>query len=233
ALTDFYRQQQERDEDYLEDRAKAEEDFQEDTQQREQSFQDRLRRIWEQARISILEAASRLDASAVIEQQRRRDMEMREQQEDRYKERDERLKAFEEQRADQEAQYQKQRQRQQQEFNLRLQREDQDRSLRLQRQYEDYRLQDQRRQEDFNARIHQLIQHNNIMQSITEVGYSNMRASWRGLLDWMNANMGMFHFPTNNTQYSGVHGVGGGGSGKQLTPLAVGTPRLLSDGIVY
>src|SRR5690606_4727371 len=146
------------------------------------------------------------------------------------KERDERLKAFEEQRADQEAQYQKQRQRQQQEFNLRLQREDQDRSLRLQRQYEDYRLQDQRRQEDFNARIQQLIAHNNVMQSITEVGLSTIRLTWnhrRGALNSDTSASMSGRFPTNGVQYGGVYGVGGGGSGKQLTPHATGTPRWL------
>jgi hypothetical protein len=193
-----------------------------------EDYQVQVARIARDGRISALESASRLDARAVFETQRRTRTQLQDMAEDfardrarrledlnlqladlvdnQTKQREQRQRDFAQQLADQDAQYALQRARKKDDFDRQLALEAQDRTLNLARQAEDYRIQDLRRQEDFNRRISQLVAHNQTVQNIVNSGAAAIQFSWQYL---MNSLTSMTQ--TTATQTTTVMGAGYGG----------------------
>lgn len=216
---DFAKSQRRAEEDYLLSRAEAEENYREETLQREAEHQDKLAKIIADARIAILEAASRLDARAVFEEQRRRDAALRDANDSNNKEREARQKRYDEEMEDQAAQYARQRERALEDYQEQIRRDDEERALRAQREQQDYdlqryrqeqqyALQDQRRQEDQARQIVQMYNQfkgiemvvDNGMKTITGIFGENITKMVNDVINMRNA-------------WNVSGGAGGGGSG--------------------
>lgn len=228
ANEDFQRSALRSAEDYYDTRAKQERDYQQDALERQQDLQDKLAQIISDSRIKILEAAARLDARGVFEEQRRRDQQIADTREDAQKEQSQRAQAFAQQLADQREQYEKQRQRAEEDFALRIRREDAQRVLQAQRQVQDdalqderqrrsYALQDQRRLEDFARQIVSLASHYVSLSNIQNAYQSIMQQSWGSFLANMAAQVNPMNlrggYGGGGSTYSGSGGGGGGTSG--------------------
>jgi hypothetical protein len=159
-----------------------------------------LRKIYEEGRINILEAAARLDARGVFEAQRRMQQQIREAMEravlegrdrgqqvreriaeidrERQAAREERWKAFKEQLQDEAEQERIRAQRRAQDFMIQLRRENEDRALRLRRQQEDFAIEDALRRQEFNRRVMQTMMQNEAIANIVRGGLNFVQGAF-------------------------------------------------------
>jgi hypothetical protein len=241
---DFAKSQGRAEEDYLDARAKAIRDFQEDQQAAEKEHGDRLKKIMDDSRIGILEAAARLDARGVFEQQRRRNQALNEATEDFKKEREQRAKNFQQQLDDQEEQYEKQRDRAIEDYNEQLRREDQQRAIRAQREQYDfdlqryrqeqqYQLQDHRRLEDQARQINQLFQHYNNIALVEANGLHQVELIFGSSMVTLILLAQQFRDNINSMATGSVAPSGHASFGSSSVPgfgsFAVGTPYVPRD----
>ncbi len=178
SIADFTKESGDEQKDTDKARLKELGDFNKESLRNAEDFQARLRKIEEDSRIEITDAASELDAKAVYQAMRNREKQIRDETEgydkdkrrrtedfdQRLKEEDEsqqlarskRLEAFQQQLQDEETQYNEQRAKKVAEFNAQLAEEDEDRAFRANRQAEDYARQDAERLTAFNLQMAQL-----------------------------------------------------------------------------
>lgn len=261
AELDFARDQQRRVEDFDRETARLEQelaqkktdaqaDFAKEELRREQDHQIRMADIIREGRRAQMEAASRLDARAVFETQRRTREQLKDEQRDFELARQRRLEDFEQQLADMEenmeaqrqrrledfirqqqdqlANFQLQQQRRREDFIRQMQQEEADRQLRLQRQQQDYALQDARRREDHQRQINNLIAHNQTMQNIQTAGNNAIQFAWQylmnGLVASTNATAGQVAKAPRPVTTSG------GGGGLFMQSFQTGTSRVPATG---
>lgn len=156
--------------------------FNEENAQKAVEYNRKIQQINSQSHDTILEAAARLDARAVLQEEKKRNQQV-EQATQSYEdekakrqkaldqkladidtntkaEEDKRISAFNTELKQYDDQYATKRQREQQAFNLQQQREDAAHTLADNRRREDYALQDKERTNAFTRQIQDIIKHN-------------------------------------------------------------------------
>lgn len=210
-IEDFERSEREQREDSDERKNELIEDFNEEEQEREEDHFAKLRKIQTDGRISILEAATRLDARGVFETQRRLRQQIQDTTEAYEEERTERKEKLDEtladidenlaeqqrkrrddfnrQLAEQQYQYETQRARRIQDFFARIAQEDQERALRAAREAQDRSIREQRERDDFQRQMNSLLSHYTNLSQIQQMGQSFIEQGWANM--FLNLARGM------------------------------------------